>query len=330
MAVKRYLVSGGLGYAGAWVTEHLARQGHEVFVLSRGTDKPDLGVPYTLVQADVQQQAAQELAAALPECLDGIAHAASYNEMFEPGYPRKALLVNSLGTRNLLEALVLQAREQATPLPLFLYFSTFHVYGKSSGVITESTPPAPLADYALTHLFAEEYCRMFARTEGLPCIIARLTNGYGAPKSTPCSKWYLLLNDLCKTAFTTGKLVLRSTPAILRDFVWLGDVAAAVDGLLARPDCAGRVFNISSGAPVSIGEVASRAAKVASQFLGREVPLVLEHGGTSPSNDPSGNTVSSLQVENSAVCDTLGISFHERMEDEMLAIFQYLAQHGAA
>ena len=31
----RYLVTGGLGYAGAWITSRLASHGHDVFVLSR-------------------------------------------------------------------------------------------------------------------------------------------------------------------------------------------------------------------------------------------------------------------------------------------------------
>ena len=88
MSPRRYLVTGGLGYAGAWITSGLAATGHEVFVLSRGTDKPELkpnpvpgaenvphslsGLPYTLIQADLVEQSPTELAALLPEGLDAV------------------------------------------------------------------------------------------------------------------------------------------------------------------------------------------------------------------------------------------------------------------
>ena len=330
---RRYLVTGGLGYAGAWITSELAAAGHETFVLSRGTDKPELkpnpakeadtepGAPYALVRADLAEQSPAEVAALLPEGLDGVVHAASFNEAFAPDYGRKALLANALGTRTLLEALVIQGGRKDRVLPLFLYFSTFHVYGESCGHITEDTPPRPRNDYGLTHLFGEEYCRMFARVNGLPHIVVRPSNGYGAPKTAASTKWYLLLNDLCKSAFTEGRIVLRSDPAVPRDFVWLGDVAAAVKALLERPDLAGRVFNISSGSALALGEVARRAAAGAARFFNRDIPLILER-----EPDP-GTADRALHVDNSAVSAALNMFFHDRMDEEIVALLSLLTKN---
>ena len=336
----RYLVTGGLGYAGAWITSRLAGRGHDVFVLSRGTDKPELkpnptpepgkvpeaatGLPYTLVQADLAEQNPAEIAAALPDDLDGVVHAASFNEAFVQDYGRKALAANALGTRNLLEALVLRGEDLSRPLPLLVYFSTFHVYGESYGRITEDSPPRPRGDYALTHLFGEEYCRMFSRTKGLPQIVIRPSNGYGAPKTAASTKWYLLLNDLCRTAFTEGRIVLRSDPAIPRDFVWLGDVAAVVEGLLGRPDLSGRIFNVSSGTALGLGEVAQRAASGAARFFGKDIPLILER-----KMEPA-NADHALFIDNSAVRSALNIAFHDRMDEEIASLFALLADGKAA
>ena len=335
---RRYLVTGGLGYLGAWITSELAAAGHEVFALSRGADKPELqpnptpgtvktaddkrttALPYALVRADLAEQSPPEIAALLPEGLDGVVHAASFNEAFAPDYGRKALAANALGTRNLLEALGIQREKGGHPLPLFLYFSTFHVYGESCGHITEDTPPRPRNDYGLTHLFGEEYCRMFARVNGLPHIVVRPSNGYGAPKTAASTKWYLLLNDLCKSAFTEGRIVLRSDPAIPRDFVWLGDVAAAVKALLKRPDLAGRVFNISSGPALALGEVARRAAAGAARFFNRDIPLILER---KPDPETSSRA---LHVDNSAVSAALNMVFHDRMDEEIIALLSLLTK----
>lgn len=335
----RCLVTGGFGYVGSWIVRRLAESGHTVFVLSRGADTPDLGVPYTLVRADLAAQTPEELAAILPGNLDACVHMASFNEASAPGYARQALLVNAFGTRTLLEALAVAAKTAkggaggTPPLPLFVYFSTFHVYGRSSGAITEATPPAPAGDYALTHLFAEEYCRMFAHPSrgdlAQPCVILRLTNGFGAPSITPFGKWYLLLNDLCRQAFYEGRVLLRSNPALERDFVWLGDVAAVVERLLSRRDLAGRLFNLSSGRAVSIGEVAALAAKTASRFLGKEVPLHLEYLQAAGAAAQNPDTPPALRVDNTALATALGCAFSSPMEDEMLAIFRFLQEHGA-
>ncbi len=336
----RYLVTGGLGYVGSWVTRFLAGQGHEVFVLSRGAAALDVGAPYTLVRADVLAQSPQDLAALLPKGLHGCVHAASFNEAFAPDYARKALMVNALGTRNLLEALVLRATSDgaaapdpallrtagggtaATPpagMPLVVYCSTFHVYGQSVGHIDEQTPPLPQNDYALTHLFGEEYCRMFTRTHGLPHITIRLTNGYGAPATAPFGKWYLLFNDLCRAAWRDKRLVLRSSPSIQRDFVWMGDVAAAVAGLLARPDLCGNVYNIASGAPATIGGIARLVCQVAGEVMGQDISLVQEQ--------PPQPQVP-LHVSAAKLQQDLGFVFREKMAAEIRATLDFLARHG--
>ena len=160
---------------------------------------------------------------------------------------------------------------------------------------------------------------MFMRANGLPHIIVRLSNGYGVPKTTASSKWYLLLNDLCKSAFMHGRVALRSHPAIPRDFIWLGDVAAAVEALLNRADLAGQVFNLSSGTALGLGEVARRVAAGAALFFNKDIPLEMEQA-----NAPcTGNPV--LHVDNSAVRAALNITFHDRMDEEIHALLSVLS-----
>ncbi len=319
LSPRRYLVTGGHGYVGSWIVRRLAEAGHAVFTLSRGREPASFARPPAAriaprhISADLVRLTAEELAALLPENLDGCVHTASFNESAAPGYARKALEANAWATRNLLDALVLRG------LPLFIYFSTFHVYGASGGDITEDTPPAPANDYALTHLFGEEYCRMAGRLHGLPFVILRLTNGYGAPLTRPFGKWYLLLNDLCRQAVTEGAVSLRSNPSVRRDFVWLGDVAAVVQKLLLRPDLAGSLFNLAREETLSIGEVASLAAKAASRILGKEVPVRLER---SPAPVPA------LRVDSSRLRAALGYGFSGDMAGEMENILAFLREYG--
>jgi nucleoside-diphosphate-sugar epimerase len=50
---RRYLVTGGFGYAGSWISEYLASQGHQVFVLSRRSGAAGAAWPCTLISADL-------------------------------------------------------------------------------------------------------------------------------------------------------------------------------------------------------------------------------------------------------------------------------------
>ena len=308
----RCLITGGYGYVGAHVAAHAAALGHEVFVLSRGEAR-SAPFAHTHIRADLTGTTPAELAALLPDNLEACAHLAAVSESFVPGYPHLALEANAYGTRNLLEALTLCPG----PRPHVVYSSTFHVYGRTGGRIDASTPPAPKTDYALTHLFAEEYGRMFARTQNLPFSVLRLTNGYGAPLLPGSDKWYLLCNDLCRQALREGGITLKAHPDTQRDFVHLPDIAAAFCALLPKRELSGRIYNIASGRAVTLGEVARTVARAAKSFLGREIPVVFAGTGEAPAGEP-------LYVSNEDAHKDLGFTADPSMETHLQAIFKSL------
>lgn len=310
---QRILVTGGFGYAGGFMSARFAESGYEVFVLSRRREKPETGFACAHISADLSRLAPHEIAPLLPEGLDGVVHAANLNDDGSPEYPKNALLTNAFGLRALLDALRLRAAADGAAPPPLVYCSTFHVYGAQTGLIDEESPLRPGNDYALTHFFAEEYCRFAMRTKGgPPCIILRLSNGYGAPRVPGSMQWRLLLNDLCRSAVEHGELRLRSDPSQPRDFIWLEDAARAAQALLAEPRLAGRAFNAASGAALSIGEAAARVARIASETLGRDVPLICGYGGP-----PGGGT---LRVSNEALRAATGLIFQDRLDEEIRAV----------
>jgi nucleoside-diphosphate-sugar epimerase len=210
----RILITGGFGNLGSWLSEHFYDQGYHVTILANRVRKLE-HVKYEVVQADISNYL--ELKERLTAEFDYCIHTASYNEHFHENYAEKALRINSLGTRNLIEVL------KHGQIKKIVYFSTFHVYGNSYDFIDESSPPSPLNDYASTHLFAEYYLKQFYHTDRFPSVICRLTNSYGAPKSIDSTKWYLVLNDLVKSAYEKGVIKLSSNGEASRDFVWMGD-----------------------------------------------------------------------------------------------------------
>ena len=197
----------------------------------------------------------------LSKALDGVqsvVHLAAMNAYECAVDPGKAVLVNTLGALNVLQASIDAGVER------FIYFSTAHVYGAPLvGHITEHTLPRPTHPYAITHCGAESFVLAAHLQNRITGITLRLSNGFGAPTHPDVDCWTLLVNDLCRQAVQTRKIVLRTNGLQQRDFISLMDVGRAVRHLIALPrdDCADGLFNLGGKASLSVWEMAQRIAQ---------------------------------------------------------------------
>ena len=317
----RYLVTGGYGFMGSFAALALARAGHEVCILSRSSANRSFvdGFSPQCIESDLACDSPSALAEKLPSGLDGCVHTASLNDVFIPNYAPKALAANVLGTRTLLEAICIKSsKERRTSLPLVLYPSTYHVYGRDCGDIDTSLPPSPRNEYALSHLLAEEYCRYFQRTEGLPSIILRPTNGYGTPCCLPFTKWHLIFHDLCMAAWKNSTLQTRTAMDVERDFVWMGDICQIIGKLLQRPDLSGEIFIVASQKSLTLGDFMQRVAQSASKALAR--PVSVTDNGLPHAHRPP------LRVSSATLLSALDISFTDCIEEEVASTLALLSR----
>jgi len=124
----------------------------------------------------------------------------------------------------------------AAGLERFIYFFTAHVYGEPLiGRITEATLPRPIHPYAITHYAAKNFVLAAHNQNKITGVALRLSNGFGAPTHPNVDCWTLLVNDLCRQAVQTRKIVLRSNGLQQRDLIPLMDIGGAVRHLIALP-----------------------------------------------------------------------------------------------
>ena len=303
---KKILITGGLGNLGSWLTMHFSKE-FDIYVLSKNAVE-SLDVKYTLIQADITN--IKELEEQLSIDFDYCIHTASYNEFFHENYPKNALLINSLGTRNLIEVL------KNKNIKNFIYLSTFHVYGKNNGHITENTNLMPLNDYASTHLFAEYYIKQFFQTDDFPFTIFRLTNSYGAPKYHNSSKWYLVLNDLVKGAYINNEITLKGNGKATRDFIWMGDVCSIIEKSLILNPNENNIFNLSSNTCKSMLELAKKVQNVYINRYKKNIDIILNENDTTMSLN--------LNVCNNKVKTLLDFTIRDEFENEINKIFDLL------
>ena len=309
--MKKLLITGGLGNLGSWFTDYFSNQAeYEVHVLA-SRERPILQeANFKFISCDISN--AEQVSQALsPHQYDQVIHTASVNDYFKPNFAKDALLVNALGTRNLLEHFVKQ------PPAHFVYFSTFQVYGQRSGLITEETSTEPKNDYGTTHLFAEYYVRQFHANHQLPYTIFRLTNSYGCPKDHDSSKWYLVLNDLARMAATEEKIVLKSNGKATRDFIWMGDVCRMVDQVLQLPQAPNDTFNICGEQTFSMLDIAHEVQTAYENTYGKQLPISKNEQDTNQYPDD-------LKVSAEKLKSVISYSLTQRFQEEASAIFHML------
>ena len=277
----RVLIAGGFGYLGGRIAVALSRgPGFSVILGSRKAQSIPDWLPQTeTVVMDVLES--KTLFKAV-EGVQAVVHLAAMNASECAADPGKSVLVNTLGTLNVLNAAI------AAGLERFIYFSTAHVYGEPLiGCITEATLPRPIHPYAITHYAAENFVLAAHNQNKITGVALRLSNGFGAPTHPDVDCWTLLVNDLCRQAVQKHRMVLRSNGLQQRDFISLMDVGRAVRHLITlhKGDCLDGLFNLGGKASLSVWKMAQKIAQRCQIKLGflpdieRPEPKVSEHVG---------------------------------------------------
>lgn len=256
----RCLVTGGAGFIGSHLTEHLLELGHEVVVLddfSTGSER-NLArssrherltvVRGSICDADVVQR-----------CMDGadaVYHLAAAVGVFTIlSKTLDSLHTNLRGAETVLEA----ARKSGARV---LVASTSEVYGKNTKLgLTEDddrilgSPLKSRWSYAEAKALDETLAYTYAMEHGLGAVIVRPFNTVG-PRQT--GTYGMVIPRFVSQALAGEPLTVFGSGAQIRCFCHVRDVVPALVALLADPTAHGKVFNLGSSEQVTIGELALR------------------------------------------------------------------------
>lgn len=267
---KKVLVTGGLGYIGGRVCQHLSSL--SMFQLLIGTRNNKQPIPNWLTNGQLVNVDLSDDDSLVKACtnVDSIVHLASINEIECAADPIRALNINSIGTVRLLNAAI------KAKVKRFIFFSTAHVYGSPlSGTLTEKELPRPQHPYAITHKAAEDFV-LAAHDKGqINAVVLRLSNGFGCPERANVNRWTLLVNDLCKQAITSKKITLHSSGVQVRDFISLTDVARAVEHVLnmTKEETSDGLFNLGGEQSVKIIDMAEKIAERCNKVLNYKINI---------------------------------------------------------
>jgi UDP-glucose 4-epimerase len=250
----RILVTGGAGFIGSHLVKALVKAGHSVRILdnfSTGSleNLGDIADSVELVVGDVRSYDVVEKAV---KGVDAVIHLAALIDVAESiEKPDLYFDVNARGTYNIAKA--------CKGVSVLVFASSCAVYGEPVKLpVAEDCTIAPKSPYAATKVAGEAFIQAYSNLYDYRYAILRLFNVYG-PKQ---SKAY------AGVIIEFIKRVSRGEPPIIfgdgeqtRDFIHVGDVVSAVMRVLTNEKAWG-VFNIGSGKPVTINQLAKLILKL--------------------------------------------------------------------
>ncbi|GAA1479235.1 NAD-dependent epimerase/dehydratase family protein [Nocardioides aestuarii] len=137
-------------------------------------------------------------------------------------------------------------------------------------LVEESARLDPRSAYAASKLAQEHYAAAWARQAGGAAVALRYHNVYGPgmPRDTP----YSGVAAIFRSSLERGEAPrVFEDGGQMRDFVHVDDVAranlAAIDAVVAAPTGALSAYNVCSGRPVSIADVARLVARGSGRAL---------------------------------------------------------------
>lgn len=262
--MKKILITGGLGYIGGRLAQHLTRAG--VCQLVLGSRQPTAPLDWlpTASVVETRWHSADALRE-MCEGMDAVVHLAGMNARDCVADPVRALEVNGVATARLLRAAA------AAHVKRFIYASTAHVYRSPlSGSISEGSATTSLHPYATSHRAGEDVVAFMHQRRDIEGIVIRVSNSFGAPAHRHANCWMLLVNDLCRQAVTTGQMTLGSSGTQRRDFVTMTDLCQAVAHLLnVKSELLGDgLYNVGGDWAPTVFEMAERITMCCRDVLG--------------------------------------------------------------
>jgi nucleoside-diphosphate-sugar epimerase len=260
------LVTGGLGYIGSILCEHLLAAGFRVTAfdnLMYGTGQQGLyhlcaNSSFDFIKGDVRDE--EQMRAAVRGA-DAIVHLAAI--VGAPACDKDPLLARSVN----LEAVRLLNRLRS-PRQLILYPNTNSGYGATGGetYCTEDSPLSPLSLYGRTKCDAEQELLGSPNT-----VTFRLATVFGM---SPRMRLDLLVNHFVHAAFKDGYIVIFEKD-FKRNFVHVRDVADCMLHAIANARrMAGRPYNLGlDSANLSKEELALRVKEHVPGFYIHFAPI---------------------------------------------------------
>ena len=269
------LVTGGAGYVGSIVTEHLLKQKHKVIVLDnlQQGHKEAVLSPAEFVSGDICNiKTLEDILCRFK--INAVMHMAAETVVeYSMTDPKRYFHSNLIGGTNLLNVML------KCGIDKIIYSSTAAVYGEPRSIpIEEDHPEIPINSYGESKLMFERILQWYGRAYGIRHMSFRYFCAAGATEllgEDHRPETHLIPNVLKAALNGNNPVSVFGTDyptkdgSCIRDYIHVSDIAQA--HLLALEkigDLSGNIYNLGNGKGHSVLEV----IKTTEEVVGVKIP----------------------------------------------------------
>ena len=252
---KTCLVTGGAGFIGSHVAEHLLGMGHRVVVIDDLSGGYIENVPRgaSFVKGSILDHAMLDSLFAEYQ-FDHVYHLAAYAaEGLSHFIKRFNYNNNVIGSVNLINAAVNHH------VKTFVFTSSIAVYGAGQTPMTEAMIPVPEDSYGIAKLAIEQELRVSHEMFGLDFVIFRPHNVYGERQNIG-DRYRNVVGIFMNQILKGEPLTIFGDGEQERAFTHISDVAPIIAESVNFPAAYNKTFNVGADVPFTVNRLAQLVA----------------------------------------------------------------------
>jgi UDP-glucose 4-epimerase len=261
--MEKMVVTGGAGFIGSNLAQHLLAQGHAVTIVddfSNGKEQNLAGwfkespAHAVLLRADINETDKMR------EAFRGARYV--FHQAAIPSVPRSIADPQATHASNISGTLSVLVAARDAGVKRVVVASSSSIYGDDANLPKlESRVGRPLSPYALSKTVCEEYCRQFSRHYGLETVCLRYFNIFG-PRQDPKSEYAAVIPRFATRILAGQPPTIYGDGEQTRDFTFITNVIDANWVAATHPKAAGEVFNIGCGRQTSLNQLFAEMSKI--------------------------------------------------------------------
>lgn len=249
------LVTGGAGFIGAHVAEHLLEQGHEVVILDdlSGGFEDNIPEGARFVKACILEEEVIE------RLFDKfkfryVYHLAAYAAEGLSHFIKRFNYQNNLiGSVNLINAAINHNVE------CLVFTSSIAVYGAGQSPMTEEMTPVPEDSYGIAKLAVEQELKASHEMFGLDYVIFRPHNVYGE-KQNIGDRYRNVVGIFMNQLLQGESMTIFGDGSQIRAFTHINDIAPIIAKSVDYPSARNQIFNVGADTPHTVNNLAQMVA----------------------------------------------------------------------
>ena len=262
----KIMVTGGLGFIGHHLVQHLSHLGHQVSIIDNKTN-------YNVIDAaEVDRLISQRLNNIPKDVViyrADLNHLSDFSSIFNvnhydvvihlASFPRQKTVEKNpaLAARTMIESTV-NVLSKSIHAKRFIFISSSMVYGDFSGSVNEESPCNPKGQYGIFKLAGENLVKDWSRNTGIPYTIIRPSAVYGINDISD-----RLVPKFLSSAIANKTLNVNGKDELI-DFTYVDDLIDGIKLAMESENAENQTFNLTRGSARTIYDAANISVGLAS------------------------------------------------------------------